>query len=297
MNRTYGLVIATLLLTVALLGRLSLQRMTSIPPASAPAPAGKATDGKKMADSNSSGSLGLLPLIEEAGLCPDLGQCSAMDELSRRAMHPGEIELPTVALEFITHRESEAFDGAGRVAVQIIGTWLEAQIAQGTLDESKRRDLAARLRKIIDEGTSYFRRSAYSLLASHPEDRLPGAEETLLAEVKREDRSPEDLREAAAWLAGYQHDLNLVRDLLKARSGAQLLSGVALMRTLSRKPFCTRGETIALINELARRPDLPAQVALDLIDFMRIIGDDSRLEGAKAMLARHPNPDVRAALE
>jgi hypothetical protein len=190
--------------------------------------------------------------------------------------------------------ESHPDSGSGRVAAWSVGVWLDAQATARNLTEAQLAEVVTRLRKVIDQGSSHFRRTAFSMLGMHPEYGLPNAEQILREEATRSDRSDDDIRAAAIWLASYQRDLRLVQELIRLRSGPGLLAGVALLRKASVLPYGDRNETVRILNELAQRPDLPSTVALDVIDFCKVL-DEPRLSPAIHALSRHSDPIVRDA--
>lgn len=213
----------------------------------------------------------------------------AIDRL-RQVIRTQPADVAAAALAVMAEPRSMTDAGPGQEAMFYLDRWLDTKP-----DEEARKRMSVALERVIAEGSSNMRRSAYTFLA---ERRLPDAERILIAEVENPARGVGERGAAGSALGAVIDDFSLIKRWL---SDDQPLHWAAALNAMD--SFDPEGreqreaEERALVIALGKRPDLPGDAVYDLASYYETyLGNDPNDAEIRALAERwSKHPDGMAA--
>jgi len=229
----------------------------------------------------------IVTLFQRAAGCAK--SCPAIEEL-RGAMHAQPDDAAAAALEIMADPDSRTDSGAGQQALFYLDRWLDTAVDPDTL-----RRTSKALERVIAEGQTYMRRSAYSFLS---ERHLPNAQRILIVEAENPTRSLGERAAAGTALGGVIDDFAFIKAWLTDDQPLHWHAGLQAMKVFAPEQYEGRAaEERALVVALGNRPELPSEVVYDLAFYYEMyLHDDPNDAEIRALAERWANhPDDMAA--
>jgi hypothetical protein len=233
-------------------------------------------------------------LFEAAAACGNRYDCPPADALDARAKRPGGDVVATVALELMTDPQVRSFDRLGTIAYETARSWANSRVQAGTFDAPSQQMLLAGVHKILDTDSSTYRIPIYALLSGSIGEALPGTRELLVREAVNPKRNGDEVDHIASVLRGYERDLSQVQRWLESGEPREMWAGVALLDHVDHSLIDQQRVELPLLLRVAQRANLPADVALGLVEHVKSHGDVEFLPVLDA-LGAHGDGEVRTA--
>jgi hypothetical protein len=232
-------------------------------------------------------------LFDSAAACGDRYKCPPADELDRLARIPGQTTVLEVAFDLMADPKVRSFDRLGTAAYETARAWAHAKVQARTFDEKSQETFMDGINRILAVDSSTFVIPAYSLLDGPIGYAIPSTRSLLVAEATKAGRTTEEVRHATEGLRHYTTDLAQVRAWLTSKDAREMTAGAALLDAVDHTMIKQDTDELPLLMEVAKRADLPEDVALALVDHVASHEDNAFLP-VLGLLERHSAAEVRA---
>jgi hypothetical protein len=162
-----------------------------------------------------------------------------------------------------------SFDRLGTVAYETTRSWASSRVKTGTFDSQAQQMLLDGVRHILDGDASTFVIPVYALLSGPIGAALPGTRELLAAEAVNPRRNRDEIDHAASVLRAYTTDLSQVRAWLFSSEPREMWAGVALLDHIDHSLIQQTRDELPMLLAVAKRRDVPADVALGVIEHVK----------------------------
>lgn len=232
-------------------------------------------------------------LFEAAAACGNRYRCPPADELDRLAQQPGEGPVLDVAFDLMTDPLVRSFDRLGTVAFEVARAWAGSRVEAGTFDAAAQRTFMAGIRRILGADSSTFVIPAYSILDGTIGYAIPETRALFVAEAVDPKRSLDEVGHATQGLRHYTSDLVQVGTWLKSQDERVMRAGMSLLDNVDHSLIKQEAEELPLLLEVAKRSDVPVDVAIAMVAHVKSHEDNAFLPVLTA-LGGHANPEVQA---
>ena len=212
-------------------------------------------------------------------------RCREADQL-RAVMRAQPDDVAAAALEIMADPASKTDAGVGQEALFFLDDWLDTAVDPDTL-----RRTSKALERVIAEGQTYMRRSAYSFLAQR---RLPDAKRIFIAEAENPARDNGERAGAGSGLGVVIDDFSFIKRWLSDDQPLHWYAGLHAMDSFDQDGREQReAEERALVVALGNRPELPWEVVYDLASYYEAYlhndPNDAEIRALAERWAKDPN--------
>jgi len=212
-------------------------------------------------------------------------RCREADQL-RAVMRAQPDDAAAAALEIMADPASKTDAGVGQEALFFLDDWLDTAVDPDTL-----RRTSKALERVIAEGQTYMRRSAYSFLAQR---RLPDAKRIFIAEAENPARDNGERAGAGSGLGVVIDDFSFIKRWLSDDQPLHWYAGLHAMDSFDQDGREQReAEERALVVALGNRPELPWEVVYDLASYYEAYlhndPNDAEIRALAERWAKDPN--------
>lgn len=231
-------------------------------------------------------------LFDDAAACGDKYNCPALDELIRRTKDPRDTTILGTAFDIMCDPNVRSFDRLGDAAWHVAQAWATGRVQRNAFDDASKKVFLAGVMRMLKGDSPTFITPAISLLAGQSGYNLPGAEQILKDQALNPKRI-EALDLVAQLLRPFQKDLSLVKLWLQSKDAWTMLAGTAVLEWVDHSLIKQVEDELPFLLTVAKRPDLPVDVARALVRHVRSHEDNDFLPVLQ-VLSRNPDKQVQA---